>query len=66
MPSFDAQNTDAENNRPVPKSVSRDNDLKRNGRGGLQDIASEEPRDTTNGKRPKTADIKPSKVPGSV
>lgn len=51
MPDFNAQNTDAENSKPSPKSVSRDNDLKVNGRGGLQDVAAEDPRDTKDGNR---------------
>lgn len=41
MSKHDAQHTDRENNKPVPKSVARDNDLKVNGRGGLQDVARE-------------------------
>jgi hypothetical protein len=41
MPSHDAQHTDRENAKGPMKSVARDNDLKRNGRGGLQDVARE-------------------------
>lgn len=48
MPKFDAQNTDRENAKSAPKSVVRDNDLKVNGKGGLQDIALEpQPDDLT-------------------
>lgn len=39
MADFNCQNTDRENDKPAPKSVVRDNDLRVNGVGGLQDIA---------------------------
>lgn len=44
MPDFNAQHTDRENAKPCPKASVRDNDLRRNGQGGLQDIA----RDSSN------------------
>jgi hypothetical protein len=46
MPNFDAQNTDSENAKPAPKSVSRDNDLKVSQRGSAQQVAREDNRDT--------------------
>jgi hypothetical protein len=46
MPNFDAQNTDRENSKPAPKSVSRDNDLKVSQRGSTQEVAREDNRDT--------------------
>ena len=48
MPDFNAQNTDRENAKAPLKSRVRDNDLKVNGRGGLQDVAREkQPDDLT-------------------
>lgn len=48
MPDFNAQNTDRENSKPCPKSVSRDNDLRVNGMGSQQDIARQpQPEDLT-------------------
>lgn len=41
---FNAQNTDAENSKPCPNAVSRDNDLKVSSAGSAQEIA----RDTSN------------------
>ena len=66
MPDFNSQNTDAENNKPVPKSVSRDNDLTINGSRGVQDWAADDPRDTTAGKRQKAAEIRTSKISGGI
>jgi len=51
MPDFNAQNTDAAQTFN-PSAKSRDNDLKVNGRSGVQDVASDDPRDTQTGKRP--------------
>ena len=62
MSKMAGQSTDAENAKFVTKSVSRDNDLKVNGRGGIQDIASEDPRDTQTGKRQAAADIRSAAV----
>jgi hypothetical protein len=39
MPDFNAQNTDSENSKGPLKSTVRDNDLRKNGQGGLQDVA---------------------------
>jgi hypothetical protein len=50
MPNHDAQHTDRENSKPVPSCTVRDNDLKVNGRGGLQDVAREKQPDPLDGK----------------
>jgi hypothetical protein len=42
MADFNAQNTDSENSKGPLKSTVRDNDLRKNGQGGLQDIARNE------------------------
>lgn len=47
-----------------PGAVSRDNDLKVNGRGSIPDIASEDPRDQSGQKRAKAAELRTSRVPG--
>ena len=47
-----------------PGAKSRDNDLKVNGRGGIQDIASEDPRDQASQKRAKAAEMRTSRIPG--
>lgn len=47
MPDFNAQNTDAENAKPVPSSSARDNDLTVNGVGGQQDIARDKSNQNT-------------------
>lgn len=51
MPSFDSQNTDRENSKPVPKSTRRDDDVKTLAQSSAQAIANSEQRDTTNGVR---------------
>ena len=58
MPDFNAQNTDAENAKATPKSVVRDNDLRVNGKGGLQDVARQDPRDQREGGSAVTAEIR--------
>jgi len=61
MPDFNAQNTDSENSKSAPSSSVRDNDLKVNGVGGIQDIARDRANQNTvtgSGGDPVDASIK--------